>query len=131
MSLLLFKGPSLLGDFVVLALAKEYSSQTFLGCPWCYANKNDLRFNKGYINFEIKEECVIIPLADGKFAPYVEPLSEEDLNRIYVHTIKDPKVLESSKEGVIQWDDAQSMSDTISVVCGNWAHETYEMVGCK
>ncbi|KAH9295172.1 hypothetical protein KI387_038760, partial [Taxus chinensis] len=65
----------------------------------------------------------------GKVAPYVEPLSEEDLNKIYVHTIRDPEVLEPSKEGVIQWDDAQSMSDTTSVSCDNWVHGTYEMVG--
>ncbi|KAH9291993.1 hypothetical protein KI387_042823, partial [Taxus chinensis] len=67
-----------------------------------------LHFNKGYISFENKEECIIIPLKDAKVAPYVEPLSEEDLNRIYACTIKDPEVTEPSKEGVIQWDDAQS-----------------------
>ncbi|KAH9298551.1 hypothetical protein KI387_030233, partial [Taxus chinensis] len=46
----------------------------FLGCPWCYVNNADLRFNKGYISFENKEERVVIPLTDGKSTPYVEPL---------------------------------------------------------
>ncbi|KAH9309180.1 hypothetical protein KI387_037091, partial [Taxus chinensis] len=62
-----------------------------LGHPWCYVNNVDLRFNKGYISFENKEERVVIPLTDGKSTPYVEPLSEEDLNRIYVRVIQDPE----------------------------------------
>ncbi|KAH9313329.1 hypothetical protein KI387_028364, partial [Taxus chinensis] len=41
----------------------------------------------------------------------------------------DPEVLEPSKEGVIQWEDAQSMSDTTNIAYENWVHETYEMVG--
>ncbi|KAH9311113.1 hypothetical protein KI387_026148, partial [Taxus chinensis] len=65
----------------------------------------------------------------GKSTPYVEILSEEDLNRIYVRTIRDPEVLEPSKEGFLQWDDTQFMSDTSSVACDNWAYGTYEMVG--
>ncbi|KAH9323769.1 hypothetical protein KI387_018408, partial [Taxus chinensis] len=74
-----------------------------------------------------KEEHVIFPLIDGKFARYVEPLSEEDLKKIYMHTIRDLEVLEPSKEGVLQWDDAQSMSDTTSFTCDKWAYGTYEM----
>ncbi|KAH9322695.1 hypothetical protein KI387_017334, partial [Taxus chinensis] len=58
----------------------------------------------------------------GKYVPYVEPLSEEDMNRIYVHIIRDPEVLEPSKEGILQWEDAQSISDTTSIACDNWAH---------
>lgn len=58
------------------------------------------------ISFENKEEHVIIPLIEKKIVPYVEYFSEEDLNRIYVCSIRDPEVLEPSKEGVIQWDDA-------------------------
>ncbi|KAH9320087.1 hypothetical protein KI387_021856, partial [Taxus chinensis] len=77
------QGAKFTGDFEVLALAKSDSFPALLGHPWCYANNVDLRFNKGYISFENKEERVIIPLTDGKSTPYVEPLSEEDLNRIY------------------------------------------------
>ncbi|KAH9318041.1 hypothetical protein KI387_019810, partial [Taxus chinensis] len=77
------QGAKFTGDFEVLALAESDSFPTLLGHPWCYTNNVDLRFNKGYINFQNKEERVIIPLTDGKFVPYVEPLSEEDLNRIY------------------------------------------------
>ncbi|KAH9324162.1 hypothetical protein KI387_004340, partial [Taxus chinensis] len=67
----------------------EDSFTALLGRPWCYENNVDLRFNKGYINFENNEERAIIPLTDGKSTPYVEPLSEEDLNRIYVHVVRD------------------------------------------
>ncbi|KAH9303720.1 hypothetical protein KI387_008124, partial [Taxus chinensis] len=81
--------------------------------------------------FENKEERVIIPLTDGKSAPYVEPLSEEDLNRIYVHAMWDPEVLKPSKKGILQWEDAQSISDYTSLGCENWAHGTYEKVGHK
>ncbi|KAH9298159.1 hypothetical protein KI387_029841, partial [Taxus chinensis] len=116
-------------DFEVLALAEADSFLKLLGYPWCYENNDDSRFNKGYINFENKDERVIILLTYEKAAPYVEPLSKEDLNRIYVHTIRDPEVLELSKECVIQRDDAQSMSDTTNIACDNWAHGTYEMVG--
>ncbi|KAH9289271.1 hypothetical protein KI387_033388, partial [Taxus chinensis] len=77
-----------------------------------------------YINFENKEDRVIIPLTDGWSAPYVEPLGEEDLNMIYVRTIRDPKFVQPMKEGVIQWDDAQSISDTTRVSCDDWAHGT-------
>ncbi|KAH9302627.1 hypothetical protein KI387_014210, partial [Taxus chinensis] len=66
----------------------------------------------GYISFENKEERVIIPLTYGKLTPYVEPLSEEDLKKNYVHAIRDLEVLEPSKEGILQWEDAQSISDT-------------------
>ncbi|KAH9301301.1 hypothetical protein KI387_012884, partial [Taxus chinensis] len=58
----------------------------------------------------------------GSSAPYVEPLSEEDLNRIYVRAIWDPEVLEPSKEGILQWEDVYSISDTTSISCDNWAH---------
>ncbi|KAH9331287.1 hypothetical protein KI387_003395, partial [Taxus chinensis] len=71
------------GEFEVLALVEADNFPAILGHSWCYANKADFRFNKGYINFENKEECVIIPLKNGKSMPYVEPLSKEDLNRIY------------------------------------------------
>ncbi|KAH9321833.1 hypothetical protein KI387_016472, partial [Taxus chinensis] len=47
----------------------------------------------------------------GKYVPYVEPLSEEYLNRIYVRVIRDPEVLNPSKEGILQWEDVQSISD--------------------
>ncbi|KAH9292667.1 hypothetical protein KI387_042145, partial [Taxus chinensis] len=123
------QGAKFTGDFEVLALSEVDNFPALLGCPWCYANNVDLCFNKGYINFENKKEHIIIPLTDGRSAPYVEPLGEEDINRIYVHTIRDPEVIEPSREGVIQWDDAQSLSDTTSIACDNWAHGTYELVG--
>ncbi|KAH9322077.1 hypothetical protein KI387_016716, partial [Taxus chinensis] len=62
-----------------------------LGYPWCYKNNVELRFNKGYINFENKEEWVIIPLTNEKSTPYIETLGEEVIDRIYVRPIKDPK----------------------------------------
>ncbi|KAH9313419.1 hypothetical protein KI387_044053 [Taxus chinensis] len=125
------QGAKFTRDFEVLALADLDSFPSLLGHPWCYANNVDLQFNKGYIIFENKEERVIIPLTDGKFAPYVEPLSEEDLNSIYARAIQDIEVLEPSKEGIIQWEDVHFINDTTSVACDNWAHNTYEFVGCK
>lgn len=118
-------------DFEVLALVEVDSFPSFLGCPQCYVNNVDLRFNKGYIIFENKEERFVIPLTDGKSTPYGEPLSEEDLNKIYVCVIHDPEVNEPSKEGIIQWEDSHFISDTMIITCDNWAHGTYELVGCK
>ncbi|KAH9313717.1 hypothetical protein KI387_022344, partial [Taxus chinensis] len=68
------QGAKFTGDFEVLALAEVDSFPDLLGRPWCYTNNADLRFNKGYISFENKEERVKIPLTDGKSMPYVEPL---------------------------------------------------------
>ncbi|KAH9309956.1 hypothetical protein KI387_037867, partial [Taxus chinensis] len=76
----------------------------------------------GYISFQNKEKRVVIPLTDGNYMPYVEPLSEEDLNRVYVCAIQDPEVNEPSKEGILQWEDSHSISDTMSIACENWAH---------
>lgn len=53
-------------DFEVLALTEADNFLALPGCPWCYKNNVDLRFNKGYISFENKEERIIIPLVDGK-----------------------------------------------------------------
>ncbi|KAH9298842.1 hypothetical protein KI387_030524, partial [Taxus chinensis] len=41
----------------------------------------------------------------------------------------DPEVNEPSKEGILQWEDSHSISDTMSISCKNWAHGTYELVG--
>ncbi|KAH9328600.1 hypothetical protein KI387_000708, partial [Taxus chinensis] len=87
---------------------------TLLGHPWCYKNNANLQFNKGYISFEKKEERVIIPLTDGNSTPYTEALGEEVLDRIYVHSIRDLEIIHPT-EGVIQFDDAQSVSDTTSI----------------
>lgn len=62
------------GDFEFLALAKADNFPSLIGHPWCYKNNADLRFNKGYIRFENMEERVVVPLANGKLAPYIEPL---------------------------------------------------------
>ncbi|KAH9311625.1 hypothetical protein KI387_026660, partial [Taxus chinensis] len=77
------QGAKFTRDFEFLVLAESDSFPALLGHPWCYENNADLWFNKGYINFEKREERLIIPLTDGKSTPYVEPLSEEDLNKIY------------------------------------------------
>ena len=84
------QGAKFTGEFEVLALAELDIFPNLLWHPWWYANNVDLWFNKGYIRFENKEEKFIIRLTDGKFAPYVEPLSEEDMNRIYVRIMQDP-----------------------------------------
>ncbi|KAH9331521.1 hypothetical protein KI387_003629, partial [Taxus chinensis] len=99
------QGAKFTGNFKVLALAKADSFPSLLGRSLCYANNVDLHFNKGYISFENMER-VIIPLTDGR----------------------DPEVIEPTRE-VIQWDDAQSLSDTTSIACDNWAYGTYELVG--
>ncbi|KAH9327813.1 hypothetical protein KI387_043747, partial [Taxus chinensis] len=122
------QGTKFIGDFEVLALAKVDNFPLLLGCPCCYKNNVDLKFNKGYISFENKEERVIIPLADGNSTPYTEPLGEEVLDRIHVHSIRDPETIHPI-EGVIQFDDAQSISDTTNIACDNWEHGTYEMIG--
>lgn len=80
-------------DFEVLVLAEAYKFLVLPGFPWCYKNNANLRFNKGYMSFENKEEWVSIPLIDGKSAPFTEPLGEEVLDRIYVHSIKDSEVI--------------------------------------
>ncbi|KAH9296019.1 hypothetical protein KI387_039607, partial [Taxus chinensis] len=41
----------------------------------------------------------------------------------------DPEVNDPSKEGILHWEDSQSISDTTSIACDNWAHGTYELVG--
>ncbi|KAH9291009.1 hypothetical protein KI387_044138 [Taxus chinensis] len=99
------QGAKFSGDFEVLALAEADNFPALLGRPWCYKNNVDLRFNKGYISFENKEERVIIPLADGKSTPYTEPLGEEVLDRIYVRSIRDLEIIHPT-DGVIQFEDA-------------------------
>ncbi|KAH9291624.1 hypothetical protein KI387_043182, partial [Taxus chinensis] len=122
------QGAKFTGDFEVLALTEVDNFPALLGHPWCYKNNADLWFNKGYISFENKEEWVIIPLVDGKSAPYIEPLGEEVLDKIYVCSIRDPEMVHPIN-GVIQFEDAQSVSDTTSLACDNWVHGTYELMG--
>ncbi|KAH9311967.1 hypothetical protein KI387_027002, partial [Taxus chinensis] len=83
------QGAKFTGDFKFLALVKAGNFPVLLGCPWCYKNNSDIRFNKGYISFEKKEEWVVIPLIDGKSVPYTELLGEEVMDRIYVCSIRD------------------------------------------
>ncbi|KAH9311774.1 hypothetical protein KI387_026809, partial [Taxus chinensis] len=68
------QGAKFTTGFEVLALVEDESFPVLLGHPWCYKNNVNLKFNKGYISFENKEERVIIPLIDGESTPYVEPL---------------------------------------------------------
>ncbi|KAH9315427.1 hypothetical protein KI387_024054, partial [Taxus chinensis] len=100
-------GTRFTGDFEVLVLSEVDNFPALLGHPWYYKNNADLWFNKGYIIFENKEDRVVIPLIDGKSTPYTEPLGEEVMDRIYVHSIRDPETIHPT-EGVIQFDDAQS-----------------------
>lgn len=71
---------------------------------------------------------MIIPLIDWNLAPYNEPLGEQVLDKIYVRSIKDPEIIHLM-EGIIQFEDTLSLSDTTSVACDNWAHATYEFIG--
>ncbi|KAH9298068.1 hypothetical protein KI387_029750, partial [Taxus chinensis] len=100
-------GDKLSGDFEVLEPTEADNFPALLGCHWCYKINADLWFNKGYIRFENKEEGVIIPLVDGNLTPYIEPLGEDFLDRIYVHSIRDPKMIHPTN-GVIQFEDVQS-----------------------
>ncbi|KAH9301236.1 hypothetical protein KI387_012819, partial [Taxus chinensis] len=83
------QGAKFTEDFEVLALEESENFPALLGHPWCYENNVYLWFKKGYISFENQEESIIIPLTDGKSTQYVEPLSEKDLNIIYVCAIRD------------------------------------------
>ncbi|KAH9322306.1 hypothetical protein KI387_016945 [Taxus chinensis] len=122
------QGDKFTGDFKVLALTEEDNFLVLLGHPWCYKNNVDLWFNKGYISIKNKEERVIIPLSDGNSAPYIEPLGEEVLDRIYVCSIKDPEMIHPTN-GIIPFEDAQLVIDTTSIACDNWVHGTYELMG--
>lgn len=62
--------------------------------------------------------------------PYIEPLGEEVLDKIYVCLIRDPEMVHPINR-VIQFEDAQLVSDTTILACDNWVHGTYELMGWK
>lgn len=43
-------------------------------------------------------------------------------------SIKDPEIIHPTN-GVIQFEYAQSVSDTTILACDNWEHGTYELMG--
>ncbi|KAH9304358.1 hypothetical protein KI387_008762 [Taxus chinensis] len=121
------QGAKFTGDFEVLALTEADNFPALLWRPWCYTNNVDLRFNKGYISFESKEERVIIPLTDGKSTPYVEPFSEDDLNRIYVPVIRDPKIIHFV-DRVYAWHKLPVLLGLVYLEMRRTLHQRYNLL---